>query len=160
MFSILSLVGGGLGGLLRFVPEIIKLFQAKRDQDHEFRMSELQLKVDQARSIQAIDLVHAQSDATEISDNMKVLEEAIKGQSQLTGNKFIDGVNASVRPFLTYWWMAIFTAFKVTVIIGAWQSFSDWKSFGQSIWTDNDYIQLSMMLSFWFVDRAIKHQKR
>ena len=31
--TLLSLLGGGLGGLLRFVPEIFKLFTEQRDRD-------------------------------------------------------------------------------------------------------------------------------
>ena len=41
--TILTLLGGGLGGFLRFVPEIIKLFTEQRDRDHEYRMTRLQL---------------------------------------------------------------------------------------------------------------------
>lgn len=157
---LLSLLGGGLGGLLRFIPEIFKLLNAKGDRDHEYRMSTLQLQVDKARSEQEIDKVHAQSEASEVAGHMQALIETIKGQSQLTGVKFVDALNSLVRPLLTFWWMAIFTAFKTTVIVDAWYNFASWKTFGQQVWTDNDWAVLSGIISFWFVDRAIMRMQK
>ena len=154
--SILSLLGGGIGGLLRFVPEFMKFFSDKNDRDHEFRMSQLQLQIDQARSAQAIDLVHAQSQAAELSGQMQAYVEAIKGQSQLTGVKWVDAVNATVRPFITYWWMILFTVYKVATISVAWSTTITLADFASKIWTDNDWGILSMILGFWFVDRAIR----
>ena len=42
------------------VPEALKLIMARCDADHGYRMTELQLKIDQACVAQALDLVHAQ----------------------------------------------------------------------------------------------------
>jgi hypothetical protein len=157
---LLSLLGGGLGGLLRFVPEIFKLINAKGDRDHEFRMSQLQLQVDKARSEQEIDKLHAQSEAADALGQINLTLEAIKSQGQLTGVKFVDALNSLVRPLLTFWWMAIFTAFKITVIVDAWYNFASWKTFGQQVWTENDWVVLSGIISFWFVDRAIRKQQK
>lgn len=159
MIELLSLVGGGLGGLLRFVPEIFKIVNQKNENAHEFKMTELQLKVDQARSAQQIDLVNTQSNASEIALQGQAYLEAIKGQSQLTGVRWVDGLNATVRPFLTYWWMSIFTAYKITIIYDAWITSSSVIELGSKIWTTNDCGILSMILGFWFVDRVFKHNK-
>lgn len=161
MISTLSLLGGGLGGLLRFAPEVFKMINAKGDREHEFRMSKLQLEIDQKRANQQIDLVHAQSDAGELAAQGQAYLEAIKGQARPTGIPWVDAVNSMVRPGLTMWWMLIFTAFKATVIADAWNNFSTWKSFGQQVWTENDWGVLSMIISFWFVDRVFrKHSEK
>lgn len=157
--TILTLLGGGLGGLLRFVPEIIKLFTEQRDRDHEYRMTQLQLEIDKARAGQAIDLVHAQGDMALQTGEMQAYVEAIKGQGQMTGVPWIDALNQSVRPMVTYWWMLLFTAYKIANLAAValhWTSLDD---FIQRLWTVQDAGILSMILGFWFVDRAIRRQQ-
>jgi hypothetical protein len=156
MIETLTLLGGALGAVMRLLPEVFKLFTLKRDQDHEFRMSELQLKIDSARATQEIDKIHANEMLEAMRGEMSAYVEAIKGQSRLTGNKFIDGLNQSVRPVLTYWWMVLFTVYKFNVI---WNS-KTYDEFIINLWTKDDGAILSMIIGFWFVDRAIKWLKR
>jgi hypothetical protein len=157
---ILSLLGGLSGGLLRFVPEIFKMVNAKGDRDHEYKMSKLQMDIDLARSKQDIDKVHAQTESAQITGEMTAYMEAIKSQGQLTGVKWVDGLNATVRPFLTYWWMLLFSVYKGTVIYDAWMSSTGLPDFGSKIWNADDWGILSMIISFWFVDRVFrKHSK-
>jgi hypothetical protein len=119
-------------------------------------MSELQLKIDSARATQEIDKIHANEMLEAMRGEMSAYVEAIKGQSRLTGNKFIDGLNQSVRPVLTYWWMVLFTVYKFNVI---WNS-KTYDEFIINLWTKDDGAILSMIIGFWFVDRAIKWLKR
>lgn len=154
--TILSLLGGGLGGLLRFVPEILKLFTEQRDRDHEYRMTQLQLDIDKARAAQAIDLVHAQGDVALASGEMQAFIEAIKGQGQMTGVGWIDGLNQSVRPVITYWWMLLFTVYKAATIVAASLQWTTLDDFIAKLWTAQDAGILAMILGFWFVDRAIR----
>jgi hypothetical protein len=144
--SILALLGGGLGGLMRLLPEVMKIWTAKSDQAHELAMTQLQLQIDQSRSAQAIDLVHAQGAVALDTGEMAARLEAIKGQAVMSGVKWLDAVNQSVRPFLTYWWMLLFTAFKIDQLLKVGLT-----------WGDNDWLVLSSILSFWFVDRAIRY---
>jgi len=157
--TILSLFGGGsLGAILRFIPEILKIVNSKSDQAHEFKMTELQLKIDAGRASQALDLVHAQGEASALSGQIQAFADAVKGQGQLTGVRWIDGLNASVRPMFTYWLMALYTAYKVTVISDAWQNFTTLKDFGTQVWTPNDMVLFSSVATFWFVDRMYFHK--
>lgn len=167
---LITLMGGGLGGLLRFVPEIFKLFTENKDRDHEFRMTELQLQIDQARAGQAIDLVHAQGDMAVQAGEMTAYIEAIKGQSQPTGVKWIDALNQSVRPVITYWWMSLFTVGKVLLFVSAsielylaliaTKTLAEvsplLSAFVDKTWTPQDVATLAMILGFWFVDRSIR----
>lgn len=154
-----SLLGGGIGGVLRFVPEVFKFINSKSDHEHEFRMTKLQLDIDLARSKQAIDLVHVQGENADISAQQAIFLEGIKGASQQTGVKWVDALNATVRPFLTYWWMLIFTIYKGTVIYDAWFVALTATDFGNRIWNDNDAGTLAMITSFWFVDRVFRKHK-
>lgn len=167
---LITLLGGGLGGLLRFVPEIFKLFTEKKDRDHEYRMTQLQLDIDKARAAQAIDLVHAQGDMAMQAGETQAFIEAIKGQSQPTGVKWIDGLNQSVRPVITYWWMSLFTVGKVLLFVAAsielYLALAAVKTlteispllsaFVDKTWTIQDQATLAMIFSFWFVDRSIR----
>lgn len=158
---ITSLLGGGIGGFLRFIPEVIKFFTDRNERDHEFRMSELQLQIDKARSEQAIDLAHVQGDIATETAKVQAYIEAVKGQSQLTGVKFIDALNMLVRPSITYWWMGLFSIYKGCIFAQAWYNFHDLQSFSAAIWTVDDWGVLSMLISFWFVGRVFdsSHKK-
>lgn len=157
--TLLTLCGGGLGGLLRLLPEVFKLFTEQRDRDHEFRMTQLQLDIDKARAQQGIDLVHAQGDMAIQTGEMQAYIEAIKGQGQSTGVPWVDALNASVRPVLTYWWMALFTVYKLSTIAAACLAWTNLDDFILKLWTVQDAGVLSMILGFWFVDRAIRKQQ-
>lgn len=167
--TILSLLGGGLGGLLRFIPEILKLWTAAKDQAHEYKMTELQLKIDQARASQAIDLVHAQGDVAAQAGELQAYITALEEQSKKTGVAWADALSASVRPVVTYWWMALFTLYKLVLIVAATVEFyialKAVKSlldlspalsvYADRLWSPQDAGILSMILGFWFVDRVI-----
>lgn len=142
--------------MMRILPELFKLFTLKKDQDHEYRMTELQLKIDAARASQEIDKVHAYQGLEAVKGEMEAYAEAIKGQSVMSGVKWIDALSQSVRPFLTYWWMILFSVYKVYVL---WFAETE-KAFIDRLWTSEDAGILSMILGFWFVDRAWKYIKR
>lgn len=153
--TLLTLLGGGLGGLMRLLPEFLKLFTAKQDRDHEYRMTLLQLDIDKARAAQAIDLVHAQGEINQAVGEMSAYIEAIKGQGQMTGVPFIDALNQSVRPVVTYWWMTLFTIYKIAMLVASALSWTSLDDFIIKLWTVQDAGILAMILGFWFVDRAI-----
>ena len=154
--TLLTLLGGGLGGLLRFVPEIFKVFSEGKQQDHEYRMTQLQLDIDKARAAQAIDLVHAQGDMTVQAGEMQAYIEAIKGQATPSGVPWVDALSASVRPVITYWWMSIFTVYKACTIVSALNNWTTLDDFTGKLWTAQDAGTLAMILGFWFVDRSIR----
>jgi len=59
MEPITAVFGGILGVVARLLPEVFKLFTLKKDQDHEYRMTQLQLEIDKARAQLEIDKIHA-----------------------------------------------------------------------------------------------------
>ncbi len=160
MFDVLSLIGGGLGGAMRVVPEVMKLLQAKDERKHELAMTKLQIDIDAQRSKGQIDALQAQGDNQDIAGQQAIFLEAVKSQGQLTGVKWIDAVNSTVRPMVTYWFMGIFSAYKSVIMYQAWISMGPTEEFANKIWDANDWGILSMILSFWFVDRVFKHQKK
>lgn len=165
--TVLSLLGAGLGGAMRLMPEVFKLFTAKGDQAHEYKMTQLQLEIDKARAAQGIDLVHAQREAAisagemqarveEAKGEMLAYIEAIKGQSAMTGVPWVDALNQSVRPVVTYWWQLLFTVYKIATIWAACLAWTNLNDFVTKLWTAQDAGVLSMILGFWFVDRSLR----
>lgn len=154
--TLLTMLGGSLGGVLRFIPEILKLFQEGKDREHEYRMTQLQLQIDQARATQAIDLAHAQGEVAQQSGELQAYIEAIKGQGTPTGVGWVDALSASVRPVITYWWLSLFTVYKIAFIVAACLQWTTLDDFITKLWTEQDAGMLSLIIGFWFCDRAIK----
>jgi hypothetical protein len=143
MGAIFSLLGGGL---MRLLPEVFKLFSDKQDKSHEVTMTQLQLEIDKARAAQQLSTTQAQAAVAQATGEMQAYVEAVKAQAVMTGVKFIDGLSQSVRPVVTYWWMGLLTEVKIVAMLN-----------GMPIWGEYDWDVLSMILGFWFVERAIKH---
>ena len=154
MLTLLSLFGGGL---MRLIPFLVDFFKQKQDADHEFRMTQLQLQIDQARAAQQIDLAHAQAEIAANAGEMAAWAEAIKGESSKTGIGWVDAISASVRPFLTYYWcVGLYGGGKVIQVLVAMQTNTPLAGYLPILITEFDQSVIASMLSFWFVDRALR----
>lgn len=154
MIELLSLV---LGGLLRLAPEVFGFLRASKEEDHEYRMTQLQLDIDKARAQQALDLAHANAAIAMDQADMQALIEGAKAQAQLTGMPRIDAINATVRPVLTYWWcMVLYTSAKAITIAVALQETQELRVLAPILVTDFDRAVIGSMLAFWFVDRSLR----
>lgn len=154
--TLITLLGGGLGGLLRFVPEILKLFTEGKDREHEYRMTQLQLDIDKQRAVMNLDLVHAQGVQRASEQDMQSYIAAIEAQAKPTGVAWVDALSASVRPVVAYWWLILFTVAKICLIVAAIQNFTTIDALVSHIWTAEDAGFLSMIISFWYCDRTIR----
>lgn len=154
MIELLSLLGGGL---LRLIPFVVDFFKQRQDAEHEFRMTQLQLEIDKARAAQQIDLAHANAEIAASAGELAAWGEAIKGQSQTTGIRWIDALSASVRPVLTYYWtVGLYGGAKVIQVLVAWQAHASLAGYLPILVTDFDRSVIGSVLSFWFVDRALR----
>lgn len=154
MLELLGMLGGGV---FRLVPFLVDFFRAKREADHEYRMTELQLKVDQARAAQAIDLANAQAAIALGQGEMDAWGKAIEAQGKATGIVWIDAISATVRPFLTYYWVVgLYGSAKVIQVIVAFKAGAPLDAFVPILVTEFDRTVIGSMLSFWFIDRALR----
>jgi hypothetical protein len=152
-----QLLGPLLGGVLRLVPEALKIFSAKRDADHEYRMTLLQLEIDKARAEQQIDLAHAQGAIAANTVEMAAMVEALRGQGVGSGSKRLDAINASVRPMLTYWWcVGLYSAYKGVAIAAAAQGDVALVDLTAVLVSEFDQAVIGSIVSFWFVDRSLR----
>jgi hypothetical protein len=154
VLTLLSMLGGGL---FRLVPFLVDFFKAKHDAEHEYRMTELQLKIDQARATQQIDLAHAQAEIAASAGEMQALVDTIKAQGTPTGVGWVDALSATVRPFLTYYWcIGLYGSAKVIQVLVAYQAHTPLAGFVAILITEFDQQVIGSMLAFWFVDRALR----
>lgn len=156
MLALLSLI---FGGLLRLAPDIVHLFTAKEDHAHEIAMTTLQQAgIEKEYALRMQEQQQAGTMAlqgTELSDML----EAIKAQGTMTGVKWVDAMSATVRPFLTYWWMILYTAYKFCVVFLAYHdNGGSWTMSIHDSWTMEDMNILSGIIGFWFVDRVRRYQ--
>ncbi len=154
MLELLSLL---CGGVLRLAPEFFKIFTARRDADHEYRMTQLQLEIDRARAQQNIDLAHVQGQIAADAAQMSAMIEALKVQAVPSGVKWVDALSASVRPVLTYWHcIGMYTAYKAALFSVAIDGGITWDQAILQVFTEFDKSVIGSIMSFWFVDRALR----
>lgn len=153
------ITGGVGGGVLRLIPEVIKLFAAKGDRDHEYRMRELDWKIAQQQGDQQIRAIDAAGAVAVDARTADAWVEAIKAQGQKTGIWIADLLNALVRPVTTYYFLFLFGAHKTALL---YLMITSGQGVAQAIissWTAEDAAMLAGLLNFWFVGRVFEKQR-
>lgn len=165
MLELLSLL---FGGVLRLIPALIEYKTKQDDRAHERVMFELQLKADELRSQLKMQEMEKAGEIQQQLAEIQALIEASKAQAQITiqrtGNKWIDagiafveGLSATVRPVLTYWYCVLgYGAYKVASYYMILSSGASWQSAITSLWTPNDHAVMVSIIGFWFVDRSLR----
>lgn len=152
--ALISTIGGGI---LRLIPEYLNIQDKAKARDHEFRMFDLQLEADKLRSKLRQEEMRTEVEGKEILAEIGAITDAAKAQATQTGNSFIDGLNASVRPVLTYWWCVIlYTVHKSVLTYLALKSDLPLDKVAGNVFTEFDASVVASMIGFWFVDRAIR----
>jgi hypothetical protein len=153
----LELLGLITGGIFRLLPEELKILSVRSDADHEYRMTELQLKIDQARAAQALDLVHAQGAAAADASELGAWADALRAQAASTGVRWVDALSSTVRPVLTYWWcLVLYTTHKAVVVAVGLQDRLPVAQLAPLLLTDFDRSVVASIIGFWFTDRALR----
>jgi hypothetical protein len=154
----ITLLGMIFGGLLRLAPEILKAWNKKMDQAHEILMLDKQMDRDRLMANLEIAKLDKQSQIVLDKGGLDALMEGIRAQGRPTGNKYIDFINATIRPFLTYWWLFMYTCVKLSLIYLLVSGGQGWADAMLSAWTEFDAATLGGIINFWFLDRVIKHR--
>jgi hypothetical protein len=98
--ELISLLGGGL---LRLVPEFIKVWDRKDERKHELFMQDKAIEFAKIQGQQKISEYSAQAEIAQF-DAMKV---ALEAQGKQTGIKWVDAFNALIRPLIAVQWVII-----------------------------------------------------
>lgn len=101
-----TVVGGFFGGLFRVIPEVIKLFDRKNERAHELAMQTWLYRQQQLAGQQKESQMQQQGQMEWNKGYLDALVTAIKGQGP-TGVKWVDAINALVRPLITFQWVIV-----------------------------------------------------
>ena len=103
-----TLLGGLLGGAFRLAPEILKWFDRRGERGHELAMQDKALEFEKLRGAQRMSEIGAASDGAWNTGAIETLRDAVRSQGEKTGVRWADALSSSVRPVITYWFMALY----------------------------------------------------
>jgi hypothetical protein len=157
--TLITVLGGMSGGLLRLAPEAFKLFDRHNERKHELALGEQQAKLLQLQSNTRLDEVRTQSEATQAAQALQALSDSIKAQATPTGIKWVDALSALVRPFWTFLVLGMWASVKVVDVAFATARNLPWEEMRPVVWSAEDAGMLATLATFWFLDRVIRKQQ-
>ena len=149
-----TLLGGLLGGAFRLAPEVLKWADRNGERAHELAMQDKALEFEKLRGAQRMSEIGAAADAAWNTGAIEALKEAVHAQGKRSGVRWADALSSSVRPVITYWFMALYCAAKTAAFAGAISGGSDWGIAVLHAWTEADQALWAGVLNFWFLGRV------
>jgi len=154
-----TLLGGLLGGAFRLTPEILKWIDRKGERTHELAIQDKTIQLEQLRT-QHEQITEAEKTDAEIKTaELNTFKSAIDAQGTMTQIGWADALSKSVRPIITYWFMALYCASKTAAFILYLNADGDFTSAIQQVWTVSDQALWAGVLNFWFLGRVFEKQK-
>jgi hypothetical protein len=147
-----TLLGSLLGGVFRIVPEVMKLWDAKNEREHELAMLGKEMEFAQIRG----EISMREQETVLMGKELDAMTEALKeqGETARASGQFISAISAAVRPLVTYWFVTLYSIVKLASILMAVDAGANWKEVLVSSWSEDDMALLMMVLTFWFVGRV------
>tara|TARA_R110000851_G_C13101976_1_gene568675 strand:+ start:1489 stop:1917 length:429 start_codon:yes stop_codon:yes gene_type:complete len=137
----LEIIGSLLGFGASAVPTLINYFQDSKDKKHELAMH---AKIAESNIREAEITGELANLALDLKADMESTRAAHQPM-QLTGINWVDALRGSVRPLVTYWFMALYSYSKYITYVQ-----------GGDMWTSFDQTLLATVISFWFGERLIR----
>lgn len=152
-----TLLGSLFGGAFRLAPEILKWLDRKNERAHEAAMFDKQLEADRQRGQMALEQIHAKADASIGAAEVQAIIEATKAQAAQTGIRWVDALNAMIRPVLALQWLILL--WPAVIIAGfalAVESGTDPLLALRSAFGVDEKAMAASIASFWLVDRSLR----
>jgi len=156
---VIEMVGGGLlgsifGGLFRLAPEVLKWLDRKDERKHELSMFTLQTDLEKVRGSFRMEEKYVEHS----TEQLQAIQEAFKEQRQTAKEAgwFVSAISALVRPGITWALFGMYAVVKAAGLSIALASGAPWQDVVLKGWTADDFAMLNMVLTFWFVGRAIE----
>lgn len=141
----ITVIASLVGFLSSLIPGILKLFQNYQDKQHQLNLAEYQLRAYDRGIDHEIDVFKNRAD----------LDEAKNLYSTYKSNiKWVDMINATVRPVLAYSFFGLyaFIKYKQFVYLNAEDNI---QYFVEYLWTIDDQAIFAGIISFYFGQRAL-----
>ncbi len=148
---VLGLIGGAV---TRIMTGYMSYKDKKLDNEHELKMLEKRMELEKLQAESKREEVVIQNTMLE---NQEWLQSVAKlGAFQVTGDKFVDRLNATVRPFLTLWWCAVlYTVYKSLLVYVAVKTGLPADQIAKVVVNDFDMTVIGSIFGFWFLDRQL-----
>lgn len=152
-----TLLGTLFGGAFRLAPEVLKWMDRKDERAHELAMFDKQLEADKLKGDQQLAQINAQADASIGAAEVQAIIEATKAQAMQTGIKWVDALNALVRPLLAMQWLILL--WPAVIVAGfalAIQHGTDPLVALRAAFGVDEKAMAASVASFWLVDRSLR----
>lgn len=152
-----GILGSLLGGVFRLAPELMKLWDRANERKHEREMFGLQCDLEKQRGQQKLDEIGAQHQMNLDGGIIDAFKLAIDQQTEMAkaAGGWIAGLSASVRPFITYWVWALYSAAFGVLMWTTWEATKDPEKLARLILTPDFVALLCGITNYWFVDRSL-----
>ena len=142
----IALLGSLFGFISSMVPEIFKILQDKADKQHELTI--LQMQIESAK-------VSADIKREEINSYADATESRAIYRTYNTGISWVDALNGTVRPVITYCFFLLYAYVKFTQyhVIG---SNAPLAVYLDIMWNPEDQAIFAGVISFYFGQRAMR----
>jgi hypothetical protein len=154
-----TLLGGLLGGAFRLAPEVLKWLDRKGERGHELAMQDKAMEFEKIRGAQRMAEIGASAEAAWNTGAIDALRDAVRTQGEKTGVGWADALSSSVRPVVTYWFMALYCAAKTAAFTAAINGGALWSVAVVHAWTDADQALWAGVLNFWFLGRVFDRMR-
>lgn len=152
-----TLLGTLFGGAFRLAPEVFKFFDRKDERKHELAMLDKNLEADKLKAEHGETIARIESDRAIGVAELSGLIEATKAQAVQTGIRWVDGLNALIRPLLALQWLiflwpaCIMAGFALAVQAGTDPLVALRAAFGI-----DEKAMAASVASFWLMDRSLR----
>jgi hypothetical protein len=158
-----ELLGGGLmgsifGGLFRLAPEVLKFLDRKNERQHELSMFSRQCELEQVRGEMKLAEIGAERDKAIDTGVMTAFEAAINQQAEMakSAGGWVASLSASVRPVVTYWILAIWSASHIWFAVVASREGLPVQEVFKMIMSPDFAALVAGTFNYWFLDRTLK----
>ena len=145
----LTLLASLLGFATSALPKLLHLYQDKQDRKHELAILDRQLEQQRLDHSQRLEEIQVQSDTLE-------RQALYHYDNHNTRIAWVEALRASVRPIVTYLFVALFLVVKISALVALLQQGLPLTESLQSIWDDNAQALFAAIMSFWFGHRAFE----
>lgn len=153
-----GILGSIIGGIFRLAPEVLKYFDKKNERAHELAMFTLQTDLEKMRGEFRMEEKYVDHSTAALDAIQAAFVQ--QGEADARAWKWVASISALVRPGVTYWFMALYSAAKLGVLYVAYKTNQEVAETLATVWTETDFGLFSMILTFWFVGRSIEKRTK
>jgi hypothetical protein len=161
----LSILSGILGFATSGLPSVLKFFENKADQKHEFAMAKLDMERTLAMAEKGFAsqerIEEFRTDQVEMQTYAQEREALYEHDKKLQdkASSWVVNLSASVRPVITYLFVFLLLFTDIVGMIWAMKSGVDFSQAMQLVFSDEEMAIVASIIGFWFGSRHWDRKK-